>query len=234
MSVIVDSTLTSAFIIGSIIALVSTFGTIFIQNYVVTKGKDKDRTFEQTERIKAEVYSPMLFFLFEIADSIAKVTGNIKGFCQIDPSKKEFQDKLILKFKEELDHFKCNRIKELLLNRIAFIEPTEFRRQLFFYLQTLTLYEEKLRQFCEMGFFEGYLKQDIEFLKNFEAASFELMRKTQLFEACFSTLTHKRMEGIKNFNIFDKEDIKKLNLLISSRNSIMAKVYDSVNKVDKQ
>ncbi len=211
MSAIPESSLTLTFIVSSIIvAVLSSLGTILVQTYVNNKTKEKERTIEQIEYTKANVYSPLLFHLFKVMDYLAVIAGNLRGFAEVDFSNKEQQENLISILKEETNRFGCNSVRELLSDKIAFIKPPEFRRELFFYFQTLNLYEKKIREFVKTGFFENTIEKDIIYIKNLETASIELINKTEVFEFYFDNSIDNGGKTVKGLKVFSKEDLKTL------------------------
>ena len=213
-----EATLT--FILGSVITLVSTLGTLLVQSFVNRRDKDKDRIYEQTEKLNGEIFSPLLFYLFEEAECLSIMAGNIIGFSQVESSE-ENQETLMEDVKKAISQSKTEPIKQILLNKIAFIKPIRFRRELFLYFQLISIYEKFLIELSSTGLHKSALDKEKKWLKNLEIASLALAEKTNLFVFFIDNMIHKREKGIGDSIVFDKDDFATIANLIMSRNQIL-------------
>ena len=222
----IDSTLIIA-LISLTTSLLTTFGALLVKSYVDAKRIDKRRVTKQLEYINTKVYSPLLFNLFEAFDNLSFITGCLQGFNETkEVLVKENRQLIIQELKERCD-LRYSNLRDILLDKIALINPQIFRQQLFFFLQSFKMYEQNVKKFTDEGFSEIFIEQDLKFLENLQVASLDLCEKASLFIAFVDTLIQKGEKVQSSPKIFTNEEMLRLNDLIESRNTLIAREIDA-------
>lgn len=118
-------------ILSSILTLTASLTTILVTNFVNSKQKQRDKNVEDIQKIKTNLYSPLLFSLFETSDTLAAFAG-IFG-AKNEEFNEIRQKQLLSAIKEKLTELNSSDIRKLLLKEIAFVKPDKFRNNLFYF-----------------------------------------------------------------------------------------------------
>ena len=231
-----------ASILGSVLTLVASLAILLITNYTNMKQKDKDRVIEETQNVIGNVYSPLLFHLFEISDYLSTLNVIFETFSQFDASKesedlmvkpseiskhilvskltKASNDLMISKFREVIERFKANSIRELLVTNLGFIRPSQFRVELFLYFQILNTFENIVKKFTINEDFDDDFAKDKQWFKNMNEVASRLSEINVDFIAYTNTLMHQRDKGNLNpeyKSLYSMEASEKMRQMIYSK-----------------
>lgn len=185
-----------ASILGSVLTLAASMATLFVKDYTNRKQKDRDRVIEEVDNAIGDMYSPLYFYIFDVGVYLGRFSGLFENFVQIDPSKKD-KDDLIQFLKIEIERFKSTSIRELLVTKIGYVRPTQFRSDLFLFFQALDGFENALREFADVGFGDDIAK-DKKWMENMDAVASRFCVVTQIFIGFLDKLMMQREKGLSD------------------------------------
>ena len=188
--------------------------TLIVTDYLRSKQKNIERLLDNREKVNREIYSPLLFSFFEFSMSLSILTGIFRG-CNVKELSKEQKDTVLQKINKEIENLKNSDLKQLLLNKIAFIKNEKFRQDIFFYYQLLRSYQLVLTDLSNTNFFKNIIGNEKILCENFEEASNHLSVISSSFQSSINELIHKGDLGIEYKETLTEEKVEKIIALIT-------------------
>jgi hypothetical protein len=177
-------------ILGSALTLTASLTSLLAKSYVDEKQRDKDRFSERIENITGNVYSPLLFIVFEVDSYLGDFRNDFARFYSLNAPKENI-DLLKVNLKEKVTRFRSDSIKDLLLTKIGFIEPIHFGKNLFLYFQALNHFENGLKQFVNTDII-GDITKERNWLINMSAVCSGLALLNARYLVCLEALISER------------------------------------------
>ena len=207
-----------ASVLGSALALISSFATVFVKDFIDRKQKDRDRTIKEIDNTTSEVYSPLFFYLFDVGTNLGRVSGLLEKLDEISLPKED-KNAIFRLLTKECESLESSSLRKLLVDNIGFVRPNEFRSDLFQFFQALSRFENQLKDFTKDGFGTD-IPIDREWVKNMDYVAERFCDIIVNLEGYLEKLMKKRENiklDLKYGTLIPNEDFKRMLELIYSK-----------------